>query len=254
MKKIALLFLSRQDLNHPRFWQNQLTKAKGMYSVYIHSKRPLEDPFFKKFRIDKIVETSWKIHIAAWMVLLEKALRYTHNQKFVFVSESCLPLYPLKMLADYLLRDDTSYMGYAKPWWDKDNSRHFPFVDQAHHFGNHEWVILNRKHAKMILEDQTLFPKIKNIPHSHEAYFATFFATKGLLKAFGRNPTYAVFDKKNPDGTYPYEFHLANDEEWKWILNGWKNQSFFMRKFAKTFPKESIDEIMDGGRKIGFPD
>lgn len=254
MKKIALLFLTRGGLNQPKFWKEQIERAKGRISFYIHSKEKIGDPYFDKHRVEPIIPTSWACHIEAWRILLKKALKYTHNYKFIFLSEACIPLYPLPMLADYLLRDNTSYMGFSKPWWSGEKEREFKKIPEEHRWGNHEWVILSRQHANMVVQDNLLYPQIKELPHSHEAYFATFFSMKGELEKFGRNPTYASFDIKNSDGSYPYLFKTGSDEEWEILLNGWRTQSLFIRKVAPSFPRKDLDEIMEGGKKIAFPD
>lgn len=69
--KIALLFLTRSDLNHPDLWKTLLDEAPDRYTLYIHSKESMTHPFFKDFRISTIVPTTWLNHVKAWQLLIK---------------------------------------------------------------------------------------------------------------------------------------------------------------------------------------
>jgi hypothetical protein len=167
-EKVALLFLTIQDLNHAELWKEQIQSNPGKFSIYFHSKEPLKDPYFKKYRIKHIVPTSWAIHLEAWQKLIKAALKDPENKKFVFLSESCVPIKPLDEIYQSLMHDKNTYMRFGRPWWPSDHNREVIELPKEHRWGNHEWVILNREHAKLIVQiklSSIMFPGMVRMPN-----------------------------------------------------------------------------------------
>ncbi len=237
--KIALLFLTRKDLNHPHLWQEAILEAEDRVNVYIHSKHPLEQDFFKTFRITQIVPTTYLIHVKAWQALLAEAIQNHENMKFVFLSESCIPLYSLKDIHYHLIQDDYSYLYYHEPWWDKNAPREIHEFPLEHRWGNSEWMILNRKHAELIVNDQEIIEVVSKHIHDQESYPSTLFSFKGILnEVVFKQTTYASFVKGR--GTHPYEFQIDNAVNRQSMRSAKRAGCLFARKFASTFPEETL--------------
>jgi hypothetical protein len=90
--KVAFLFLTIHDHHQPEIWTDYLTKT-DKFSVYAHPKiNKIKTPWLKKAVIPKHVKTGWGHITQAYYCLLEEALKDPHNMKFMFLSESCIPL------------------------------------------------------------------------------------------------------------------------------------------------------------------
>lgn len=241
--KIALLFLVRKELNHPRIWQKLLENAQGLFNIYIHAKEPMEDPFFKDFQLAQTVPTTYLIHNRAWHVLLQEALKDKDNVKFIYLSESCMPLYPLKDLYHYLTTHPESFMRYSKPWWPNDSEREVTEIPPEHRYGNAEWIILNRYHANLIGADQDMIDLFEKHKCDHESYPSSFLSLKGCLEeVVYRATTYASYIK--PSGPYPYHFTDDSVLEANYIINAKRGGCLFARKFTQEFPSEAFETIV----------
>lgn len=243
MDKVALLFLTRKELNHSRIWQSLLEQAKDQFTVYIHSKEPMEDSYFKQFRIPTIVPTEYLYHGKAWQVLLQAALKDHRNVQFIYLSESCTPLYALTEIYHYLIRDPRSYMRYSAPWWLRDSEREIVEIPVEHRWGNAEWIILNRKHAGLVAEDQDILPLAsRHMNSDHEGYPSSLLSLKGCLdEVIYRQTTYANFTP--PEGPAPYHFRYDSPLEANYIHQAKRGGALFARKFTPEFPSERLLSI-----------
>lgn len=236
--KVALLFLTREDLNFPDLWKNELQACAHLYNIYVHSKKPMQHPFFKPYRISKIVPTSWARHVKAWQALLQEALKNPENVKFVFVTESCMPLYRLSTIYRVLTQDPFSYMEYKRPWW-AGTERTVREIDPKHFYGSWEFVVLNRQHAQLIANDRTIIEIVARYPLDIESYFATFFSLQNCLTEFvNRTYTYMNWEHLNKGGAHPHEFEHYNPLSEQLIKEAYEQGCLFLRKVAKTFPEE----------------
>lgn len=239
--KVALLFLTIKDLNHPKIWQGQISANIKQFSVYIHSKEIMENSFFKKYRIANIVPTSWGFHVRAWQELIREAIKDPDNKKFVFLSESCVPILPLRTIYEKLMKDDNSYMSFSKPWWPSDHGREVVELPLEHRWGNHEWVILNRDHAMLVALDDDVINKVAAHGSDAESYPSTLFSVHGCLNDSNivrRITTYVNWEHN--DGPHPYTFTEANDFTFNLMQEARNNDCFFARKFAPTFPTVNL--------------
>lgn len=241
MKKIALLFLTRKELNHPRLWEKLLEGNHEKFNLYIHPKEPLEDPFFKKFQVANPVPTEYFYHGRAWQIMLQEALKDASNEKFVYLSESCSPLYKLEDLYHHLISNSNSYIRYTKPWWPRNSEREIVEIPVEHRWGNHEWVILNRAHAQVIAEDHEILElAARHISSDHEGYPSSLFSLKGCLdEVVYRQTTYAYFNT-GPGTPLPFGFYDDEELEAHYLLNAKRGASLFARKFPPEFSSAKL--------------
>ena len=155
-QKIALLFLMTEEHHQDHLWAKLLSKSNSKFNVYVHPKEQLHNPFFVLHTVQGRVETTWMLHMNAWRHLLRCALQNKSNQRFVFLSESCVPLQPLRQIYKTLIREEKSFINYFKPWWPIEDQREVHELPLEHRWLNSEWVALNRKHAQMMIEDSLI--------------------------------------------------------------------------------------------------
>ncbi len=243
--KVALLFLTIQDLHQTELWKEQLALNKDKFSIYIHSKEPLQDAFFKKYRIKHIVPTSWAIHLEAWQKLVKAALKDRKNKKFVFLSESCVPIKPLNEIYAVLMQDNNTYMRYGRPWWPSDHNREVVELPVEHRWGNHEWVILNREHAELVGTDRTVIKYVSRHGSDAESYPSSLFSVCGCLEDPNIvNAITTYVDWEHNDGPHPHTFKDAGPLDMELLQKAKEQNAFFVRKVASSFPSEILKQYM----------
>jgi hypothetical protein len=246
-KKIALLFLTRGDLNHPNIWKTLLEKSenKEKFNIYIHSKEPMTDSYFKDFRIPIIVPTTWSQHVFAWHALIKEALHDPSNYKFVFLSESCVPLQRLDIIYKNLIADDKTYMGFGRPWWSHPD-RDILKLPEKYRWGNGEWVILNRRHTEILFQDRKIIHIISKHDSDQESWPSSalnFY--KVLDEVENRSTTYMNWRIPAEKNHLPREFFNASAFNISLIRNAKKNGFLFGRKFMKSFPEAVLLDLIN---------
>lgn len=251
-EKIALLFLTRSTPNHPELWKKLLKEAHGKYNVYIHSKEPMEDAFFQQYRINKIVPTSWSVHVKAWQALIQEAVKDADNVYFAFLSEACIPLYSLDYIYSEITSDPRTHMVFAGPWWPQSDPRELHTIDLKYRYGNAEWMVLNRKHAEFVASDRTFIRLIARHPHDQESYFSSFFALNGSLfdDLCCHSYTYVNWENAINDGASPYHFSEINAFNHGLIEEAYAMGALFARKFTPEYPWEQIWKMIRHRTKL----
>ncbi|KAF3567627.1 hypothetical protein DY000_02018997 [Brassica cretica] len=106
-----------------------------------------------------IVEWGEATMIGAERVLLRHALRDPFNHRFVFLSDSCIPLYSFSYTYNYIMSTPTSFVD---SFADTKDKRYNPRMDPVIHVHNwrkgSQWVVLNRKHAEIVVNDTIVLP------------------------------------------------------------------------------------------------
>lgn len=90
-EKIALCFLTYDNLSQPKLWENFINTK---YNIYIHNKYKFTG-VFEQYCINNKVETKWG-HISlikATLNLFKEAFQTDENKFFVLLSDKCIPLY-----------------------------------------------------------------------------------------------------------------------------------------------------------------
>ncbi len=241
-EKIALLFLTRSDLNHSELWKQLLEEAPNRFNVYFHSKDPLEDPYFQPYRIPKIVPTTWSIHTKAWQLLIKEAVKNPENVRFALLSESCIPLYSLTHIYKKIMSDEFTHMFFRKPWWPSNNPREVKSIKSKFRYGNWEWIVLNRKHAELVAEDKKVIKIISQYENDQESYFSSLFAIHGCLsgETYNKSYTYMNWEHSINGGASPYPFTEESAFNDTLIEEAYSGGALFARKFAPEYPACAI--------------
>lgn len=244
-KKIALLFLTIQDIHQTDLWKYLLTGEGNRFNIYIHSKHHLNDPFFRDFRIVNRVATTWNEHIEAWRRLLRNALNKKENVKFIFLSDSCIPLWPLKEIYEKVMKNEQTYMMYMKPFWPRNNAREVLQLPREHRWVNSEWVILNREHATLLIQDESITKLVKNHPHSGEAFISCVLSYYNYLnrdEVINQQTTFADFNLGHD--SHPYRLEDASEFNLNLLRKAKVDGYFFARKVAPQVPWKALLKVV----------
>ena len=119
-KKIAFLFLTLDNVNFPKIWENYFSGNEDKYTIYCHPKYPekVTVDWLKSNVISDLVPTGWGYIVGAYHNLLASAYSNIDNYKFVTISESCVPLKPFDIFYNELFNSKnnikTSYIKFMK--------------------------------------------------------------------------------------------------------------------------------------------
>ncbi|GFP99742.1 hypothetical protein PHJA_002118300 [Phtheirospermum japonicum] len=249
--KIAFLFIARNRIPLDIVWDVFFRgDAEDRFSVYVHS-RPgfllnaatTRSTYFLNRQINDSVQVDWgeASMIQAERMLLKNALIDRFNERFIFLSESCIPLYNFSYIYDYIMSASTSFVD---SFTDKNDDRYNPKMHLVISVENwrkgSQWVVLTRKHAEIVVQDDTVYPmfeqhcKKKSLPEfwrehplpadgskehnciPDEHYVQTLLAQKGLEGEITRRSlTHSAWDlssSRNHErrGWHPVTYKLAD--------------------------------------------
>ena len=128
---------SREDVQHCEHGeQTSYAFGQRLFSVYIHSgahkdsdskagpAQPTDK--FARFHIRSSITAEWgqPTLIMAERLLLQTALQDEENQRFVLLSESCIPLYSPQLIYQQLMGELRSRVNACKNWRGTDDHIH----------------------------------------------------------------------------------------------------------------------------------
>ncbi|KAA3478175.1 leucine--tRNA ligase, chloroplastic/mitochondrial [Gossypium australe] len=118
--KIAFLFLARLNLPLDFLWGSFFENADAAnFSIYIHSapgfvfdETTSRSHFFYNRQLTDSIQVAWgeSSMIEAERLLLATALQDPANQRFVLLSDSCVPLYNFSYIYRYLMASSRSFV------------------------------------------------------------------------------------------------------------------------------------------------
>lgn len=175
--KVAFLFLARTNLPLDFVWNSFFEGADDdeLFSIYVHSKpgfvfdeKSTRSRFFLGRHIQNSIQVGWgeASMIEAERLLLEKALMDPANQRFVLLSDSCVPLYNFSYTYTYLISSSKSFVdSFLDKIEDKKEDRYNPKMSPAipkdKWRKGSQWITLIRKHARVVVGDNIIFPIFK---------------------------------------------------------------------------------------------
>jgi len=242
--KVALLFLMVREHSQADLWGRLMRKESSRFNVYVHNKEWIGHPFFVLHTVKWRVNTTWMEHLEAWRYLLRQALVDMKNQRFVFLSDGCVPLRPMGEIYNILMSEKKSFVNYFRPWWPPGDNRDLVGIPPEHRWVNSEWVALNRKHAQMMIEDEVVVENVMRHAHSSEAYPATLFSFYNALEGQVINRPITYVDFQRGADSHPYRFEEATPENIAELRKAKKEGCLFARKISKTFPAAELLKII----------
>ena len=105
------------------------------------------------------------------IALLQEAFKDENNYKFIFLSDSCIPIKSFNYIYNYLTVNNYSYINHI-PNKKKNKFNDIYHTDniyvkdiqllQNNFDKSPQWIILNRKHTKIIIDTNNFYMFLKN--------------------------------------------------------------------------------------------
>ncbi|OVA20768.1 Glycosyl transferase [Macleaya cordata] len=167
--KIAFLFIARNRLPLDIVWDAFFQGDKGhRFSIFIHSrpgflfnKGTTRSAYFYGRQLSDSIQVDWgeATMIQAERILLKNALMDSYNERFVFLSDSCIPLYNFSYTYEYIMSTSNSFVdSFADTKEGRYNPKMDPVIPVHNWRKGSQWAVLTRKHAEVVVKDDTVFP------------------------------------------------------------------------------------------------
>ncbi|KAJ6791558.1 Uncharacterized protein M6B38_244210 [Iris pallida] len=171
--KIAFLFIARNRLPLDLVWDAFFKGDSdgNRFSIYVHS-RPgfvlngvtTRSAFFHNRHVNKSIQVDWgeSSMIEAERILIRSALEDSLNERFLFLSDSCIPLYSFSYIYDYIMSTKATFLdSFADTKEGRYNPKMHPIVPINNWRKGSQWAVLIRKHAEIMVNDDIVFPEFQ---------------------------------------------------------------------------------------------
>ncbi|KAJ3694287.1 hypothetical protein LUZ60_009767 [Juncus effusus] len=173
LPKIAFLFIARNRLPLDVVWDAFFQEEKERrFSILVHSrpgfvlnKITTRSPFFLNRQVNNSIQVDWgeASMLEAERILLKNALLDPFNDRFVFLSDSCVPLYNFNYTYEYIMSTTHSFVdSFADTKEGRYNPKMNPVIPAQNWRKGSQWVVLIRKHAEVVVRDETVLPQFQN--------------------------------------------------------------------------------------------
>ncbi|KAK8359965.1 hypothetical protein V6Z11_A04G132300 [Gossypium hirsutum] len=210
--KVAFLFLTKGHVSLAPLWEKFFKGYKGMYSIYIHSNpsfnlskaaEPQGSVFYGRRIPSKQVRWGHVNMIEAERRLLANALMDFSNQRFVLLSEACIPLFNFSTIYAYLMNSTQSYIEaydkHSPVGRGRYNEKMSPHITIDEWRKGSQWFEMDRELALEVVSDQFYFPLFQsyctNACYSDEHYLPTFVTMKFTPKNSNRTLTWVDWSR-----------------------------------------------------------
>ncbi|KAK3161650.1 hypothetical protein QOZ80_1BG0079760 [Eleusine coracana subsp. coracana] len=194
--KAAFLFIVRAGVPLDFLWDAFFRNGEeGKFSVYVHSAPGFQldsattgSPYFYGRQLARSVKVAWgeATMVEAERMLFAAALQDPANQRFVLLSDSCVPLYNFSYIYTYLMASPKSFVD---SFTDKTEKRYNPNMSPAIRKDKwrkgSQWVTLIRKHAEVVVADRKLLQVFRR--HCKMVVTKTLLGQKPNARRFGFN-------------------------------------------------------------------
>lgn len=252
MFKLAFLFLTIGPIYHETYWQDFFRGNDQRYSVYVHAKNSLPPTSpFKAYELAHPVPTTWSNTMQAQIELLKEALKDPLNEKFIFVSETTIPLQPFdKTYAALMEHSESLFYFVPNPHVHRNvnafmrQARDLQPIPEKRQYKNSQWVILNRKHAQLMVDDTQYIDIMTRYYSDQEHYPSTFLINKGLIdEILPQDMTYVEWHV--PSAHLPYEFtDFTKYQELQLITQAIHDGYLFARKIMPNAIMGPLDPLL----------
>ncbi|CAN1181165.1 Glycosyltransferase BC10 [Linum perenne] len=254
--KVAFLFLTKGPILLTPMWEMFFKGVdQTLYSIYVHSTPsyvapPDESPLFRYRRIPSKRVVWGKFNMMeAERRLLANALLDISNQRFVLLSESCIPLFNFSSIYTYLINSRQVYVeAYDSP---AARTRYtpdmLPEMKISQWRKGSQWFEIDRDLAIEVVSDRKYFTKLQNhckdtSCYVDEHYLPTYLSIDHWEKNSNRSLTWVDWSN---GGIHPNRYVRAEVTEGfleklrsgsKCLYNGETTTTCFLfgRKFLTT--------------------
>ncbi|KAE8681512.1 putative Calmodulin binding protein-like [Hibiscus syriacus] len=212
IQKVAFMFLTRGKVLLAPLWEKFFRGHEGLYSIYVHSdpsfveSMPKSSVFHGRWIPSKIARWGEMNMVEAESRLLANALLDVTNERFVLLSESCIPLFNFSTVYDYLINSSKSFIeSYDLPGpvgRGRYNNNMAPLIFLDQWRKGSQWFQIDRFLAVEVITDKTYFPIFwlycKNECYGDEHYLPTFVDMKFPDRTAYKTLTYVDWSKGGP--------------------------------------------------------
>ncbi|KAM2855170.1 hypothetical protein FF1_025519 [Malus domestica] len=166
--KVAFMFLTKGPLPLSPLWEKFFEGHEGLYSIYVHAHPDFnesvpEDSVFHSRRIhSQPVYWGTSSMLDAEKRLLANALLDISNQRFVLLSESCIPLFNFTTAYHYLINSNLSFLNSfddpRKPGRGRYNPQMYPMINITDWRKGSQWFEVHRDLVVHIVSDRKYYP------------------------------------------------------------------------------------------------
>ena len=266
--KIAFMFLAVGPLPLYPLWEKFFDGHERFYSIYIHSlpayraNFPRSSPFHGRQIPSQTTQWGETSICDAERRLLANALLDFHNEWFVLVSESCIPLVNFSLVHGYFKRANQSFIqAFDDPGVDsrgRYNPLMAPEINISDWRKGSQWFEVERAAAVAILKDTTFYPKFKEYckPRCYvdEHYLPTMLTLEMPTRLAYRSVTWVDWSR---GGAHPATFgHSDITEEFlrgiveghRCDYNGENSDLCFL--FARKFSPSGLFPLLELAPKV----
>ncbi|KAL6182858.1 hypothetical protein ACLB2K_044270 [Fragaria x ananassa] len=210
--KVAFMFLTKGRIPLAPLWEMFFKDHQGLYTIYVHPHPSYvdswpEDSAFYRTRIpSKQVDWGKPTMIDAERRLLASALLDISNERFVLLSETCIPLFNFTTIYNCLMNSNESFIAsYDDPrkvGRGRYNPQMAPMITVADWRKGSQWFEVNRKLAIEIVSDTKYYPIFKEYCsppcYMDEHYIPTLVNIIGPGHNSNRSVTWVDWSKSGP--------------------------------------------------------
>ncbi|KAJ9174024.1 hypothetical protein P3X46_017098 [Hevea brasiliensis] len=262
--KVAFLFLTRGPLPLAPLWELFFKGHKGLYSIYVHSNPsfnetvPSNSVFYGRRIPSKEVQWGKFTMVEAERLLLANALLDISNQRFVLLSESCIPLFNFSTIYHYLMGSSKSFLEIYDLPGPVGRGRYNPRMKATIQLDQwrkgSQWFEMDRKLAIEVVSDRKFFPIFrrfcKGSCYGDEHYLPTFVSIKFWRRNSNRTVTWVDWSKGGPHPNRFGRMEITREFLERLRRNGNKGCEYNGRRihicflFARKFMPNALDRLM----------
>ncbi|KAF5940293.1 hypothetical protein HYC85_021460 [Camellia sinensis] len=260
--KIAFMFLTRGPVLLAPLWHKFFKGHEGFYSIYVHSdpsfnqSEPANSVFRGRRIPSKEVEWGNVNMIEAERRLLANALLDFSNQRFVLLSEACIPLFNFSTIYSYLMNSTQNFVeayDLPGPVGQGRYNRHMgPTITIQDWRKGSQWFEMDRDLALEVVSDEKYFSVFqkycKGSCYADEHYLPTFVSMRFSERNSNRTLTWVDWSKGGPhpskfirtDVTVELLKKLRSESNCEY--NG--NSTNVCYLFARKFTPHALDRLL----------
>ncbi|KAI3818280.1 hypothetical protein L1987_12084 [Smallanthus sonchifolius] len=170
--KVAFMFLTRGHLPLGSLWEKFFKGHEDLFSIYLHTfpdfnyEPPNSSMFYKRRIPSKHVQWGKPTMIDGERRLLANALLDFSNQRFILLSETCIPLFNLMTIYNYLINANQSFLSSfddpRKIGRGRYNKQMGPVITLQDWRKGSQWFEVNRELVVEIISDKLYYHVFRN--------------------------------------------------------------------------------------------
>ncbi|XP_020270658.1 uncharacterized protein LOC109845797, partial [Asparagus officinalis] len=233
--KVAFMFLARGELPFAPLWEKFFRGHEGLFTIYLHLSPEYtgdvakESVFYGRRIPSRPVEWGEVNMIEAERRLLANALLDFSNQRFVLLSEACVPLWNFETIYSYLINSTQTFVSLYDDPSSTGRGRYSKSMLPQIHIDqwrkSSQWFEVDRELAVAIVSDDFYFPVFQKFCHAQwgcyadEHYLPTMINIKYGAKNSNRSVTFVNWSLGGPHPARYYRKQVT-PELLRWMREG----------------------------------